>query len=85
MREAYERNRQPEVLREASEHFARLTAGRYTRTWTSLGNRVLWVDDAAGKPLSVDKLSRGSASSYSSVCGWHSSTLTLAAEFACRW
>jgi hypothetical protein len=59
VREAYERQRQPEVLREASEYFARLTSGRYTRAWSSLGHRVLWVDDAEGKPLSVDKLSRG--------------------------
>ena len=59
VREVYERQRQPEVLREASELFARLTGGRYTRAWSSLGHRVLWVDDAQGKPLSVDKLSRG--------------------------
>ena len=59
VREVYERQRQPEVLREASEYFAKLTGGRYTRAWTSLGHRVLWVDDAEGKPLAVDKLSRG--------------------------
>ena len=59
VREVYERQRQPEVLREASEYFSKLTGGRYTRAWSSLGHRVLWVDDADGKPLSVDKLSRG--------------------------
>ena len=59
VREVYERQRQPEVLREASEYFSKLTGGRYTRAWSSLGHRVLWVDDAEGKPLSVDKLSRG--------------------------
>ncbi len=59
VREVYERQRQPEVLREASELFARLTGGRYTRAWSSLGHRVLWVDDAQGKSLAVERLSRG--------------------------
>jgi uncharacterized protein YhaN len=59
VREVYERDRQPEVLREASGYFSQLTGGRYTRAWTSLGHRSLWVDDAAGQPLPVDKLSRG--------------------------
>ncbi len=59
VREVYERQRQPEVLREASEYFARLTGGRYTRAWSSLGHRILWVDDAHGNALAVDKLSRG--------------------------
>ena len=55
----YERNRQPETLRAASEHLLRLTRGRYTRVWTPLGEERLCVDDAAGAALPIEVLSRG--------------------------
>ena len=59
VRAVFERDRQPEVLREASTYLAELTAGRYRRIWTTLGGRALSVDDADGNALAVDVLSRG--------------------------
>jgi uncharacterized protein YhaN len=55
----YERNRQPETLREASGYLARLTGGRYHRVWTPLGEETLRVDDSAGHALPIEVLSRG--------------------------
>jgi uncharacterized protein YhaN len=59
VRATYERERQPETLRAASRYLSRLTEGRYARVWTPLDQDVLRVDDATGKPLPVDVLSRG--------------------------
>lgn len=59
VRDEYERERQPETLREASRYLARLTRKRYGRVWTPLGEDVLRVDDADGRTLPVDVLSRG--------------------------
>jgi uncharacterized protein YhaN len=59
VREVYERERQPAALREASTYLRRLTGGRYRRVWTPLGHRVLRVDDAQGRSLPVEVLSRG--------------------------
>ncbi len=56
---AYERQRQPETLQEASGYLERLTGGRYLRVWTPLGQNVLRVDDADGRWLPVEALSRG--------------------------
>jgi uncharacterized protein YhaN len=59
VRKIYETHRQPETLREASEYLKQLTAGHYTRIWTPLEDRTLRVDDANGKPVRLDVLSRG--------------------------
>jgi hypothetical protein len=59
VRKIYETHRQPETLREASEYLNQLTSGHYTRIWTPLEDRTLRVDDAAGKPVRLDVLSRG--------------------------
>jgi hypothetical protein len=59
VREHYEREHQPLVLREASGYLQRLTAGRYRRVWTPLGEHSLRVDDEAGRSLSVEVLSSG--------------------------
>jgi uncharacterized protein YhaN len=59
IRAAYERERQPETLQEASAYLKRLTQGRYHRVWTPLGQNVLRVDDAEGHCLPVGMLSRG--------------------------
>ncbi|MCG8586038.1 MAG: hypothetical protein MI757_15125, partial [Pirellulales bacterium] len=59
VRRTYERDRQPETLRDASQYLNRLTDGRYVRVWTPLDEDVLRVDDAAGECLSADVLSRG--------------------------
>ena len=55
----YERERQPETLQEASGYLERLTEGHYLRVWTPLGQNVLRVDDAEGRWLPVEALSRG--------------------------
>lgn len=59
VRKLYEAERQPETLQEASLYLKRLTEGRYTRVWTPLGENQLRVDDAEGRPLPVESLSRG--------------------------
>lgn len=59
IREDYERHRQPETLKEASEYLRQLTGGRYTRIWTPLAHDILFVDTADGQQLSVQLLSRG--------------------------
>ena len=46
-------------MQEASGYLDRLTQGRYRRVWTPLGEHVLRVDDAEGRPLPVEALSRG--------------------------
>jgi len=56
---AYEKQRQPETLQEASGYLDRLTEGHYHRVWTPLGEDVLRVDDADGNSLAVEMLSRG--------------------------
>jgi uncharacterized protein YhaN len=59
VRQAYERDRQPATLQEASQYLDRMTSGRYTRVWTPLDDNVLLVDDEQGNPLRVEVLSRG--------------------------
>jgi len=59
VRQIYETHRQPETLREASEYLKQLTGGHYVRIWTPLEDRTLRVDDAGGKPVRLDVLSRG--------------------------
>src|SRR4051794_16427303 len=59
IREEYEKNRQPETLREASEYMSQLTNGKYTRISTPLAHDILFVDTAEGQPLPVQVLSRG--------------------------
>ncbi len=59
VRAYYEREHQPQVLREASGYLTRLTGGRYARVWTPIAEHVLRVDDAEGRSLPVEKLSRG--------------------------
>jgi uncharacterized protein YhaN len=59
IRTTYEKERQPETLREASLYLEPMTQGRYCRVWTPLGENVLRVDDAEGRSLPVEVLSRG--------------------------
>jgi len=59
IRRLYEAERQPETLREASVYLERLTDGKYARVWAPLGEHVLRVDDAEGRTLPVELLSRG--------------------------
>jgi uncharacterized protein YhaN len=79
IRTTYERERQPEALREASGYLDRLTAGRYRRVWTPLGERTLRVEDAEGRALAVEMLSRGTREQL-----FLSLRLALAAGYARR-
>ena len=55
----FERERQPETLREASSFLRQLTDGKYTRIWTPLGTNQLKIDGPEGKSLPLEVLSRG--------------------------
>lgn len=59
IRRAYEKERQPETLREASRYLKRLTDGLYVNIWTPLGEDALFVDASNGETLDVAALSRG--------------------------
>lgn len=59
VRRSYEQTRQPETLQEASGYLGQMTLGRYGRVWTPLDEDVLVVDDAEGRPVAVELLSRG--------------------------
>lgn len=59
VRKRYEAERQPETLQEASSYLKRMTGGRYVRIWTPLDEDTLFVDDARGRTLRLETLSRG--------------------------
>ncbi len=59
VRHVYERDRQPEVLRESSRYLAALTGHKYPRVWTPLDQDALRIDAAEGETLGVDVLSTG--------------------------
>ena len=59
VRQAYETDRQPETLAEASSYLKRLTSDRYQRIWTPFGESALCVDDQQKKVRRVEELSRG--------------------------
>ena len=59
IRKAYERERQPLALAETSDFFRRLTAGKYQRVWTPLGEDTLKIDDSDANTMDVSWLSRG--------------------------
>ncbi len=55
----YEKDRQPETLKEASLLLRRMTQGKYTRIWTPLDQDALFVDEPGRLSIPVDQLSRG--------------------------
>ena len=59
VRDAYERDRQPLTLQDASGYLEAMTGGRYRRVWTPLDENVLRVDDESGNVLGLESLSRG--------------------------
>ncbi|KAA5541043.1 AAA family ATPase [Roseiconus nitratireducens] len=75
----FERERQPETLREASSFLGRLTDGKYTRIWTPLGTNQLKIDSADGKDLPLEVLSRGTREAV-----FIALRLSLAAAYARR-
>lgn len=75
----FERERQPETLREASTFLNQLTDGKYERIWTPLGTNQLKIDDGAGKSLPLEVLSRGTREAV-----FIALRLSLAAAYARR-
>ncbi|MCA9137834.1 MAG: AAA family ATPase [Planctomycetales bacterium] len=75
----FERERQPETLREASSFLAQLTDGKYTRIWTPLGTNQLKIDSGSGKPIPLEVLSRGTREAV-----FIALRLSLAAAYARR-
>jgi uncharacterized protein YhaN len=60
-RSRYERERQPDVVRAASEHFERITDGRYARVVAPPGEGDVRVETEGGDARGTDQLSRGTA------------------------
>jgi uncharacterized protein YhaN len=75
----FERERQPETLREASTFLAQLTDQKYTRIWTPLGTNQLKIDDGEGRSLPLEVLSRGTREAV-----FIALRLSLAAAYARR-
>ncbi|WP_436714695.1 AAA family ATPase [Roseiconus lacunae] len=75
----FERERQPETLREASSFLAQLTGGKYTRIWTPLGTNQLKIDTQDNKSLPLEVLSRGTREAV-----FIALRLSLAAAYARR-
>ncbi len=75
----FERERQPETLREASSFLNQLTDGKYKRIWTPLGTNKLKVDENSGKALPLEVLSRGTREAV-----FIALRLSLAAAYARR-
>lgn len=75
----FERERQPETLREASSFLSQLTDGKYTRIWTPLGTNQLKIDSGEGKAIPLEVLSRGTREAV-----FIALRLSLAAAYARR-
>ena len=76
VRKAYETDRQPETLREASVYLAKITQGHYTRVWMPLDRRALLIEDHRHQSLPLEVLSRGTREAV-----YISLRLALAASF----
>jgi uncharacterized protein YhaN len=76
VRQAYETDRQPETLREASQYLARITQGHYIRVWMPLDRRALLIEDHRHQSLPLEVLSRGTREAV-----YISLRLALAASF----
>jgi uncharacterized protein YhaN len=75
----FERERQPETLREASTFLNQLTDGKYTRVWTPLGTNQLKIGDSDNKSIPLEVLSRGTREAV-----FIALRLSLAAAYARR-
>lgn len=75
----FERERQPETLREASTFLNQLTDGKYTRIWTPLGTNQLKIEGTDEKSIPLEVLSRGTREAV-----FIALRLSLAAAYARR-
>lgn len=60
-RSRYERERQPDVIRAAEDHFERITGGRYARIVAPPGESSVRVETEGGESRATDELSRGTS------------------------
>ena len=60
-RSRYERERQPDVIRAAEDHFERITGGRYERIVAPPGESSVRVETDGGESRVTDELSRGTS------------------------
>ncbi|HEX5396500.1 MAG TPA: AAA family ATPase [Candidatus Limnocylindria bacterium] len=60
-RRRYERERQPQVVRDAERYFAAITDGRYPRIVAAPGEANVRVEPESGAARTTDQLSRGTA------------------------
>lgn len=58
-RQRFETERQPRVIRHASDFFSRITGGRYRRLYVPMGERSVTVEDHDGAMKVTQQLSRG--------------------------
>lgn len=79
VRKAYETDRQPETLREASIYLDRITLGQYRRVWMPIDRRSLLVESDNHESLPLEVLSRGTREAV-----YISLRLALAAAFTRR-
>ncbi|NLZ29656.1 MAG: hypothetical protein GX885_02735, partial [Methanomicrobiales archaeon] len=59
--ETFERERQPEILREAQSFFTRITDERYTRVVKPVDGSDIYIEEATGARKKIGELSRGTA------------------------
>ncbi len=60
-KERFEKAHQPEVIKQASHHFATITGGAYTRVFSPHGEARIEVITPEGKRKGTEELSRGTA------------------------
>ncbi len=60
-RTEYQSERQAPLMRKASEHFRRMTAGAYEKVEAIMGEEEIQVVGSTGRPRAVTELSRGTA------------------------
>ncbi len=59
--EKYERERQPDVIKEAQFFFSKMTLNRYPRIFAPFGEAKIYVEDAGRSRKEIQDLSRGTA------------------------
>ncbi|RKD73140.1 uncharacterized protein YhaN [Sinobaca qinghaiensis] len=57
----HEKERQPEVLKKASDYFQQITAGEHVRVFSPMGEETIMVESAAGIVFTPEELSYGTA------------------------
>lgn len=82
--EIFERERQPEILREAQSFFTRITGGRYTRIVKPFDGSEPYVEEANGATKKIDSFSRGLPNNSTLRCGSGISATMQPRQSRCR-